>query len=128
MRGIVVSGDSRGHDLGYPTANVDTPIPVDIEDGVYAGYLIDGPLFYNAAISIGTNPTFNGRNRKVEAFVIDCNDLDLYGHHVEIKLVEKIRDQIKFDSVEQLVQKMGQDVMAIREILNQEGSIQTGHN
>lgn len=85
--------------------NLDTIIPDHIQDGVYAGYLIDAET-----ISIGTNPTFNGQTRKVEAFVLDRTDLDLYGHHVEIQLVKEIRDQIKFDSIEE-------DVLLIRSVL-----------
>ena len=86
VEGPVVDGDHRGRELGYPTANLDLPGDVAIPaDGVYAGWLTraDGTRL-PAAISIGTNPTFDGTERRVEAYVLDRDDLELYGEHVAV--------------------------------------------
>ncbi|HET8559992.1 MAG TPA: bifunctional riboflavin kinase/FAD synthetase [Marmoricola sp.] len=125
VRGQVVEGDRRGRELGYPTANVppaDFAVPAD---GVYAGQLRvraatdDGwcaPL--PAAISVGTNPTFVGeRARRVEAYVLDREDLDLYGQVVEISFVARIRGMVRFDSVDDLVARMAEDVEQARTLL-----------
>jgi len=122
VRGTVVEGDKRGRDLGFPTANV--PIPpagAAPADGVYAGWLRrlddDGePL--PAAISVGTNPTFDGeRERRVEAYVLDRTDLELYGVPVEVSFVDRIRGMVRFDSVNALIDTMHGDVVRTREIL-----------
>jgi riboflavin kinase/FMN adenylyltransferase len=119
--GVVVRGDQRGRDLGYPTANLE-PLPWSAvpADGVYAGRLLRSrgePL--PAAISIGTNPTFAGRERRVEAFVIDAAPgLDLYGEHVGLTFTGRLRDTLRFDGVEPLVAQMGEDVRHAREVLN----------
>src|SRR3546814_15558214 len=71
---------------------------------------------YQAAVSVGTNPTFSGRTRTVEAFVLDTK-ADLYGQHVAVDFVERIRGQVKFDSVDDLVVAMGADTERARTIL-----------
>lgn len=120
VRGVVVRGDQRGRELGYPTANVPTTAVAAPADGVYAGHLRvlpDGPLL-PAAISIGTNPTFSGeRERRVEAYVLDRDDLDLYGVEVEIRFIARIRGMRRFDSVDELVAAMADDVVATRTAL-----------
>ena len=118
--GVVVRGDQRGRDLGYPTANLE-PLPWSAvpADGVYAGRLLrSGGRSLPAAISIGTNPTFAGRERRVEAFVIDAEPgLDLYGEHVGLTFVARLRDTLRFDAVEPLVAQMTQDVERARTLL-----------
>ena len=118
--GVVVRGDQRGRDLGYPTANLE-PLPWSAvpADGVYAGRLLrSGGRALPAAISIGTNPTFAGRERRVEAFVIDAEPgLDLYGEHVGVSFVGRLRDTLRFDAVEPLVVQMGKDVEGARTLL-----------
>lgn len=123
MRGEVVHGDARGRELGFPTANMsqssDGMIPAD---GVYAGWLsvVDGDRVLQnmpAAISVGTNPTFNGSERRVESFVIDRKGLDLYGKQVIVEFVERLRPTLKFDSLEELVVRMDEDVAKARMIL-----------
>ena len=130
VRGEVVKGDQRGRELGYPTANVPTRgMLAAPADGVYAGWLrrLDhstgpaegtdaGPL--PAAISVGTNPTFDGRDRRVEAHVLDRDDLELYGVEVEVSFVARIRGMLRFDSVDELVATMAQDVDRSRELLD----------
>ena len=71
---------------------------------------------YQAAVSVGTNPTFSGRTRTVEAFVLDA-EADLYGQHVAVDFIARIRGQEKFDSVEDLVRQMGADTERARSIL-----------
>ncbi len=123
VRGEVVRGDQRGRELGYPTANVPTSgMAAAPEDGVYAGWLrrLDGhdAETLPAAISVGTNPTFEGdRERRVESFVLDRDDLELYGVPVEVSFVTRLRGMRKFDSVEELVATMADDVRRAREAL-----------
>jgi riboflavin kinase/FMN adenylyltransferase len=125
--GEVVHGLERGRALGYPTANLSQDLEGYVPaDGVYAGWLIDEGsadglrrgIRYPAAISIGTNPTFDDVPvRQVEAHVLDETDLDLYGHRVEVQFVERIRGMIAFDGVDELVRKMADDVGRVRESL-----------
>jgi riboflavin kinase / FMN adenylyltransferase len=124
VRGTVVRGDQRGRELGYPTANV----PTDAQraapaDGVYAGRLrrLDTGEVLPAAISVGTNPTFDGvRDRRVESYVLDRTGLDLYGVEVEVEFVELLRGMVAFDGpdpVKALLAQMALDVDRAREIL-----------
>ncbi|QIK76937.1 bifunctional riboflavin kinase/FAD synthetase [Nocardioides piscis] len=121
LRGVVVKGDQRGRELGYPTANVPAPASAAVpEDGVYAGRLtrLDTGETFPAAISVGTNPTFDGeRARRVESYVLDRDDLDLYGVEVEVTFVERLRGMVKFEGIEALVETMHDDVRRAREIL-----------
>lgn len=123
LDGVVVHGDHRGRGLGYPTANLSREaqglVPAD---GVYAGWLVAEPRTptpsrYPAAVSIGTNPQFDGVERRVEAHVLDRDDLDLYGLPVRLELVERLRGTERFDSVADLVTQMGDDVADARRVL-----------
>jgi len=112
VEGPVVEGDKRGRELGYPTANLSLDDTVAIPvDGVYAGWLVraDGDTL-PAAISIGTNPTFGGTTRRVEAYALDRDDLELYGEHVGVEFADRLRDTLTFAGVEPLVEQMGRDV------------------
>jgi riboflavin kinase / FMN adenylyltransferase len=122
--GIVVRGDRRGRDMGYPTANVESPpftaIPAD---GVYAGHLVTrdprsgaSRERFPAAISVGSNPTFQGSRRTVEAYVLDYDD-DLYGEHVGVEFVQRLRPMAAFPDVDALLAAMAKDVSDTREIL-----------
>lgn len=129
VEGVVVRGDGRGRGLGFPTANVAPPMYSAIPaDGVYAAWftvLGHGPVVgtvtpgerYQAAVSVGTNPTFSGRTRTVEAFVLDTT-ADLYGQHVAVDFVARLRGQQRFDSVTDLVTAMGADTDRARTILS----------
>jgi riboflavin kinase / FMN adenylyltransferase len=121
VRGVVVRGDQRGRELGYPTANVPTSgMAAAPADGVYAGWLrrLDTEETYPAAISVGTNPTFAGeRDRRVESYVLDRDDLELYDVEVEVAFVDRIRGMVRFDGVEALVETMADDVVRAHEIL-----------
>ncbi|MEP9381044.1 bifunctional riboflavin kinase/FAD synthetase [Nocardioides sp. KR10-350] len=121
VRGIVVKGDQRGRELGFPTANVPTDLLTAVPpDGVYAGWLTrrDTGETFPAAISVGTNPTFEGVTvRRVEAYVLDRTDLDLYGVEVDVAFVERLRGMVAFDSIEELISQMHADVGRTREVL-----------
>ncbi len=125
VRGPVVVGDRRGRELGYPTANVSLPPESALPaDGVYAGWLwVEDPAgggssSFPTAISVGTNPTFDGeRERRVEAYVLDRDDLELYGLEVEVSFVERLRGMVAFSSVEGLLAQMALDVDHARAVL-----------
>ncbi|MDQ4008180.1 MAG: bifunctional riboflavin kinase/FAD synthetase [Actinomycetota bacterium] len=121
VRGVVVEGDHRGHELGYPTANVPTRDMAAPVDGVYAGWLrrLDDPdaPALPAAVSVGTNPTFDGTERRVESYVLDRDDLELYGVEVEVTFVSRLRGMVRFDSVDDLLARMADDVDRARAVL-----------
>ena len=118
LDGIVVHGEKRGREIGYPTANLGSfenqTVP---SDGVYAGWLTVGIDRWPAAISIGTNPTFDGlRGRQVEAYAIDQVDLDLYSKAATIEFGWRLRDTLKFDGLEPLLAQMAQDCSEARRL------------
>jgi riboflavin kinase/FMN adenylyltransferase len=129
VEGVVVHGAKRGRDLGFPTANVESPSITAIPaDGVYAAWFTvlgkkDNPDSlepgkpYMAAVSVGTNPTFSGRVRTVEAYVLDA-EADLYGQRVAVDFVKRLRGMESFDSVESLIARMSQDVDDARAALS----------
>jgi len=111
VEGVVVRGDGRGRELGFPTANLDVPDRLLVPpDGVYAGWARDR----RAAISIGTNPHFDGVERRVEAHLLDF-DGDLYGRRLVVELWTSIREQLRFGSLEELVTAIGNDVERTRD-------------
>ncbi|MGE7438244.1 bifunctional riboflavin kinase/FAD synthetase [Kitasatospora sp. NPDC001175] len=117
VEGVVVRGAQRGRELGFPTANVETvPHSAIPADGVYAGWLTAGGERMPAAISVGTNPTFDGTLRTVEAYAIDRIGLDLYGLHVAVDFLAYLRGMEKFDSIEALLDRMADDVKRAREL------------
>jgi len=118
ISGIVVRGDARGRELGFPTANIALPAGVAVPaDGVYAGWLVraDGSR-WPAAISVGTNPTFDGVERRVEAYALDV-EFDLYDERITIEFADRLRGMEKFDSVDELVAQMTRDVSHVRRSL-----------
>ncbi|MGW7357413.1 bifunctional riboflavin kinase/FAD synthetase [Streptomyces sp. NPDC054802] len=117
VEGVVVRGAQRGRELGFPTANVETlPHTAIPADGVYAGWLAAAGERMPAAISVGTNPQFDGTERTVEAYAIDRVGLDLYGLHVTVDFLSYVRGQEKFDTIESLLVAMGDDVKKCREL------------
>jgi riboflavin kinase/FMN adenylyltransferase len=119
VEGVVVRGAQRGRELGFPTANVETlPHTAIPADGVYAGWLHVGDEAMPAAISVGTNPQFDGTERTVEAYAIDRVGLDLYGLHVAVDFQTYVRGQATFDSLEALMDQMTADVAECRTLLD----------
>jgi len=131
--GEVVHGAKRGRELGFPTANLSNDLEGFIPaDGVYAGWLVDeGPADaaqplaaarrttrYPAAISVGSNPTFDDvTSRQVEAYVLDETDLDLYGRLVEVQFTMRVRGMIAFEGIDALIEQMSDDVVRVRTLL-----------
>ena len=130
--GVVVRGEQRGRGLGYPTANLDlsaaapsasaSAVPAD---GVYAGRVLrlapDGSeagatVLGVGAVSVGTNPTFDGQHRTVEAFILDF-DADLYGDVLGVEFAHRLRGMKRFDSVAELIVQMRADVARARELV-----------
>ena len=123
LEGIVVRGDGRGKELGFPTANLSmTRFAAVPADGVYACWFVHSSgRRLPAAVSVGTNPTFSGRERRVEAFVLDVDE-DFYGQRVALDFVTRVRGQLKFDSSDALVVEMHRDVEKVRALLDQDAS------
>ncbi|WP_067607298.1 bifunctional riboflavin kinase/FAD synthetase [Nocardiopsis listeri] len=126
--GEIVHGAARGRELlGFPTANMDLPPDTAVPgDGVYAGWLgrlepVTGhEARWPAAISVGTNPTFDGAERTVEAYALDRDDLELYGLTMAVDLTARIRGQERFDDIDELILAMRRDVDRCREVLTAE--------
>ena len=118
VQGIVVHGAARGRELGFPTANLSQDATGLVpDDGVYAGWLTADGIRYPAAISVGTNPTFEGQlHRTVEAYVID-EDLDLYDKFAVIEFAQRLRGMESFAGIEPLIAQMREDVNQARELL-----------
>jgi riboflavin kinase/FMN adenylyltransferase len=128
MHGAVVHGASRGRALGFPTANLSHDAAGHVPaDGIYAGWLIDeAGTRWPAAISVGSNPTFAGVARQVEAHVIDRpdeapEDFDLYGQNVVVEFVDRLRGMVAYRGPEALVEQMKLDVDAARHVLAASG-------
>ncbi|QCU78519.1 bifunctional riboflavin kinase/FAD synthetase [Citricoccus sp. SGAir0253] len=124
VHGEVVHGFARGRELGFPTANLSDEVQGMIPaDGVYAGWLHEeSGRRWPAAISVGSNPTFDGVARVVEAHVIDrpreaVEDFDLYGQQVTVEFVERLRGMVAFEGIPKLIDQMTDDVERTRRIL-----------
>jgi riboflavin kinase / FMN adenylyltransferase len=123
VEGIVVRGDQRGRELGFPTANVPADPKLALpKDGVYTGYLTradqaDAPRL-PSAVSIGTKPQFGPHDRVIEAHVIDRDDLELYDVPVIIEFAEYIRGQLVFDDLDGLIAEVERDKDRVRTTLN----------
>jgi riboflavin kinase/FMN adenylyltransferase len=117
LSGVVVRGDQRGRELGFPTANLMVgrwaAVPAD---GVYAAWLLRRGERLPAAVSIGTNPTFNGRERRVEAYVLDFSG-DLYGERVSLDFAVQLREMRTYEAIEPLVAQIREDVAQTRQAL-----------
>jgi riboflavin kinase/FMN adenylyltransferase len=110
VEGTVVTGDQRGEELGFPTANLAVPPDLLVPAlGIYAG----SALGHRAAISIGTNPHYGGTERRVEAFLLDFAG-DLYGQRLVVELWERLRDEAAFGSEAELVEAIENDVARTR--------------
>lgn len=109
VSGRVTTGQRRGKDLGFPTANIDVSTEVLPLDGIYATFLSLGRRTLRSVTSVGTNPTFGDGPRTVETYIMDFSE-NIYGASVRLSFVQRLRDQEKFFSVQELVAKIGTDV------------------
>jgi riboflavin kinase/FMN adenylyltransferase len=111
VTGVVVHGDHRGRELGYPTANIPLEGPTSaLPFGIYAGRVLGHP----AAVSVGVRPTFgDGLAPILEAYLLDF-DGDLYGQELTVELLEYLRPELRFDSLDSLVDQIAADVDQVR--------------
>jgi riboflavin kinase/FMN adenylyltransferase len=110
VEGVVVTGEARGGTLGFPTANLDVRPELAVPgNGIYAG----AAAGHRAAVSIGTNPHYGGRERRVEAFLLDFSG-DLYGRRLLVELWQRLRDERAFADEGELIAQIGRDVEAAR--------------
>ena len=123
LQGCVVTGMQRGRSLGFPTANLcidqDVCIPAN---GIYATMATVNGTRHSAATSIGTNPTFNGKEKTIETYILDF-DKDIYGEKISIDFYERIRDELLFENVDELVVQMKADVLTVKK-LTKSGELQ----
>jgi riboflavin kinase/FMN adenylyltransferase len=114
VAGTIVKGEQRGRALGFPTINV-APPPDKLlpHDGIYATWVVLGDTRYRAASSLGVRPTFGGGPRKLEAFILDF-DREVYGQQATVAFVERLRDEIRFESAEALSAQIAKDVEQTR--------------
>jgi len=117
IEGVVVHGNKRGREIGYPTANVELGETIHPSYGIYATMVqIEGETVWRAAATnIGIRPMFEVKTGLVEAFIFDYQG-DLYGKTVRIRPIQKIRDEMKFNSLDELIIQMDKDCAKIREI------------
>jgi len=122
LTNIVVDGDKRGREIGFPTANLRPPqrklIPAT---GVYACFVRVRDEVHPAAVNVGVRPTFGGEELLIEAFILEFSE-DIYGEEMTVEFVEYLRPELRFDDVEALVTQMGEDVARCRVILAGTGS------
>lgn len=112
IRGVVQSGEKRGKDLGFPTANI--PLTQDIPEGIYAATVTIDANVYQSATFVGSAKTFNKTDQKVESYILDFSE-DIYGRQIIVTIYKKIRDNQKFTTVEELKIQMTEDIKKIRD-------------
>jgi len=114
VTGTIVRGEQRGRSLGFPTINV-APPPDKLlpHDGIYATWVMLGDTRHRAASSLGVRPTFGGGPRKLEAYILDFSE-EVYGQQATVAFVERLRDEIRFDSAEDLAKQIARDVEQTR--------------
>lgn len=119
VKGLVVRGDGRGRQIGFPTANIDLENnqQIGLDQGVYAAITTVNSIRFKSAAHIGPASTFGKRTVTFEVFILDF-DQDIYNQTIEVELIQKIRGTVKFNSVHQLINQMNQDVEKARNILS----------
>lgn len=114
VSGIVVSGQRLGRELGYPTANLARSFDqVTPADGIYAGYATTPHGIFRAAVSIGVRPAVGGKDRTIEAFLLDYPGHELYGRNISVALHRRIREERNFDSLDALRDQIARDVAVV---------------
>lgn len=116
ISGIVKRGDSRGTSLGFPTANIYLKNEIILKNGVYAAYVYIKSKRYKSAVNVGSNPTFKGKEKHIEAFLIDFEG-DIYGEKIEIEFIDFLRSERTFRRIQDLVKQIQRDVEGIKSIL-----------
>jgi riboflavin kinase/FMN adenylyltransferase len=118
LNGMVVHGDKRGKEIGYPTANIKPEDKRKIipKDGVYAVHVRIEDNWYDGMMNIGTRPTFNDRERTLEVHLFNFDE-DIYGKEVQVRFVKRMRDEKKFDGKEELINQLKVDENSAKEIL-----------
>jgi len=117
LSNVVVHGDNRGREIGFPTANLQPPERKVIPGhGVYAAFALLRSERHQAAVNVGVRPTFGQSDLVVEAYLLDFND-DCYGETMTLEFVERLRPELKFAEVSELVEQMSVDVAMVRELL-----------
>jgi riboflavin kinase/FMN adenylyltransferase len=124
ISGIVKKGAGRGKRLGFPTANIDLPKDLEIEDGLYLGRVEVNPSTslgqkLASLIFVGANETFGESEKQGEVYILDFEG-DLYGQKIFVEIIKKIRDVIKFSSVEDLISQMKKDEIIAKEFFGLE--------
>jgi riboflavin kinase/FMN adenylyltransferase len=118
LSNVVVDGDKRGREIGFPTANLAPPGRKVIPGhGVYAAYAWLRGHRHQAAVNVGVRPTFGQGDLVVEAYLLDFND-DCYGETMTLEFVERLRPELKFEEVSELVEQMSADVEMVRDLLD----------
>ncbi len=111
--GEVIEGRQLGRKLGFPTANVLIEEPCRVDNGVYHTIVLFQGSRYNGVTNIGTNPTIGNTQRRAESYIIDFDQL-IYGSTIEIELMEKIRSEQEFDTIEELRAQIARDVEYVK--------------
>lgn len=118
LAGTIVKGHGRGAGiLGFPTANIQTASDLLPPNGVYAVWVYRNNERYRGALNVGNNPTFNNSKVSIEVYILDF-DADIYGERLKVKFVERLRDEVKFPSIDDLKAQMTSDVEEVRHILH----------
>ncbi len=118
LKGIVVKGSGIGHNIGFPTANIQPSFEQKLipADGIYAVKVYRGDEVYGGMLNIGYRPTVDGKKKVIEVNIFDFSE-DIYGENIEIEFIKKTRDEVKFNSLEELVNQLKSDKKEIEQII-----------
>ena len=126
ITGKVVEGFKRGREIGFPTANIESQSGIAVpKNGIYSTIATVSGKSYMAASSIGTSPTFDNGSRTIEAFILDFDEI-IYGKTVTLEFMNRLRDEIKYDSLEELITQINDDVSKTRNSLEHLMSYDSG--
>ena len=126
ITGKVVEGFKRGREIGFPTANLESEIGIAVpKNGIYSTIAIVSGKRNMAASSIGTRPTFDNGSSTIEAFILDFDEI-IYGETVTLEFMNRLRDEIKYDSLEELITQINDDVSKTRNSLEHLMSYDSG--
>ena len=109
VSGKVIDGKKLGRTIGYPTANIEVDeLKLLPKKGAYIVEVYVKNKFYKGMLSIGTNPTVNGDKLTVEVYILDFNE-DIYGDEITVKFRDFLHEEIKFESLEKLIERLDED-------------------